>query len=125
MHVAPKMISDGESTTGPHDDGEDGGLADLLSDFDGCDGSRSPAYLEEDPFDLVDMEVGDCMDGGVWRARTVWWLLPCPWGGHHGASLRSFMAWNLVSWDLVLENYLLYILLKFMIISSQFCDEIY
>ncbi|XP_010915574.1 uncharacterized protein [Elaeis guineensis] len=89
-HVGPTMISDGESTTGPHDDSEDGGLEDILSNFDSSDGSRSPAYLMEDPFDLVDMEVGDgiggwCTEGETGGGGMVGYGEPGQYGGfYHG-----------------------------------------
>lgn len=87
-HVDPTMISDGESTTGPHDNNEDDGLEGILSDFDSCDGSRSPAYLVEDPFDLVDMEVGDglrgwCMDVGAGEGAIVEYGEPGQYGGFY------------------------------------------
>lgn len=82
-HADPMTIGDGVSTTGPPDGSDDGGLEDILSDFDSYDDSRSPAYLVEDPFDLVDMEVGDGM--GVWcmEAGMVVYGEPREYGGFY------------------------------------------
>ncbi|XP_038986255.1 uncharacterized protein LOC103699609 [Phoenix dactylifera] len=76
-HADPMVLGDGESTTGPHGDIADGGIwEDILSDFNSYDGWRSPAYLVEDPFDLVDMEVGNgvgnwCMEVGACEGDMV------------------------------------------------------
>ncbi|KAG1346764.1 hypothetical protein COCNU_06G005930 [Cocos nucifera] len=49
-----------------HEDCEDCGLDDILSDLDSHDCSASSAYLIDDPFDLVEMEVaaGSPSSGG-------------------------------------------------------------
>ncbi|XP_010925681.1 uncharacterized protein [Elaeis guineensis] len=88
-HVDPMVFDDGESTTGPRGDIEDGGiLEDILSDFDSYGGSRSPAYFVEDPFDLVDMEVGNgmetwCMEAGVCEGDMVGYGEPKEYGGFY------------------------------------------
>ncbi|XP_010919770.1 uncharacterized protein [Elaeis guineensis] len=49
-----------------HEDCEDCGLDDILSDLDSHDCSASSAYLIDDPFDLVEMEVVGGSPSGGW-----------------------------------------------------------